>query len=436
MELAVAKSFLSLKQPKEMYFLALTEMSQRFALYGVDYMLVLYLVQNLKFTDMAADHLFGIFTGVAFILPVLGGYVADRFGYKAPIIGGMLSTAFGCFLIATGSPAMLYPSLFFIAIGSSVFTPSIYTLLGRLYHGEHTMRDSGFSIYYSAVNVGTFLSMFILGAISQAYSWNTAFLVAGLVQLLGFIPFRKALKTMNTIQLAAAKSKTSQRQEPALHKHEKSRIWVICILSFFSILFWMAYNQGGSSMNLFALKFTDRDVLGFKMPASWLLSSESLYLIILAIPLSKLYMALAKRKKDPTPPMKSALSLIAMGICFAIMAIGASEIPSGAQTAAISPSYLFVAYAFMAIGEMLIAPIGLSLITHLSPRRFTAMLVGIWYLCIGIAFYLGGMIAPLMSQLKTMSSFFEIFVVISFIFGGILLLLVRKLNAMRYLKTL
>lgn len=432
----MAKSFLSLKQPKEMYFLALTEMCQRFALYGVAYLLVLYLVQNLKFTDTAADHLFGIFTGVAFILPVLGGYVADRLGYRLPVIWGMLSTALGCFLISSGSPVMLYPSLFFIAIGSSIFTPSIYALLGSLYHGEHTKRDSGFSIYYAAVNVGTFLSMFVLGAISQASSWNTAFLVAGLVQLLGFIPFKKALKTIDTTKLAPAQFKAVQKKEPVLHKHEKSRIWVICILSFFSILFWMAYNQGGSSMNLFALKFTDRHSFGFEMPASWLLSSESLYLIILAIPLSKFYMYLAKRKKDPTPPMKSALSLISMGICFAIMAIGAAQIPSGALTAAISPSYLLVAYAFMAIGEMLIAPIGLSLITHLSPRRFTAMLVGVWYLCIGIAFYLGGMIAPLMSQLKTMSSFFEMFVVISFVFGGILLLLVKKLNAMRHLKSL
>ncbi len=419
-----------------MYFLALTEMCQRFALYGVAYMLVLYLVQKLKFTDTAADHLFGIFTGVAFILPVLGGYVADRLGYKLPIIWGMILTAIGCFLISTGSGSLLYLALFFIAIGSSVFTPGIYALLGTLYHKDHSLRDSGFTIYYAAVNIGTFLSMFILGAISQVHSWNAAFFVAGIVQLLGFLSFAKAMKTIHIAPLAKAHAKAAEKKQPVLHKHERSRIWVICILSFFSILFWMAYNQGGSSMNLFALKFTDRHTFGFEMPASWLLSSESLYLIILAIPLSKLYMTLANRKKDPSPPTKSGLSLISMGICFAIMAIGASQIPSGAITAKVSPFYLFSAYAFMAIGEMLIAPIGLSLITHLSPRRFTAMLVGVWYLCIGIAFYLGGMIAPLMSRLKDMSSFFAIFVVISFVFGAVLLLLVKKLNKMRHLERL
>lgn len=419
-----------------MYYLALTEMCQRFALYGVAYMLVLYLVQTLKFTDTDADHLFGIFTGVAFILPVLGGYVADRLSYKLPVIWGMILTAIGCFLIATGSESLLYLSLFFIAIGSSVFTPGIYALLGTLYHKDHSLRDSGFSIYYSAVNIGTFLAMFVLGAISQAHSWNAAFFVAGVVQLLGFFSFARAMKTINIAPLKEAHAKAAQKKQPALHKHEINRIWVICILAFFSILFWMAYNQGGSSMNLFALKFTDRHAFGFEMPPSWLLSSESLYLIILAIPLSKLYMYLAKRKKDPSPPTKSGLSLIFMGICFAIMAIGASQIPSGAMTARVSPFYLFSAYAFMAIGEMLLMPIGLSLVTHLSPRRFTAMLVGVWYLCIGIAFYLGGMIAPLMSRVKSMSSFFVMFVVISFVAGGILLLLVKKLNKMRHMEKL
>jgi proton-dependent oligopeptide transporter, POT family len=278
--------------------------------------------------------------------------------------------------------------------------------------------------------------MILLGAIGQAKSWNAAFLVAGLIQLLGLFPFYKAVKSIDFEEIAKANATTSHKKGPKLHPHEIQRIWVICILSFFSILFWMAYNQGGSSMNLFALQYTDRHVFHFEMPASWLLSSESLYLIIFAIPLAKLYTHLAKKKMDPTPPMKSALSLFSIGICFLIMTLGASQIPSGSPTAAVNPSYLFLAYAFMALGEMLIAPIGLSLVTHLSPRRFTAMLVGVWYLCIGVAFYLGGAIAPLMSRLTNINRFFTLFVVISFFFGLVLLFLVRKLNTMRHLNTL
>jgi POT family proton-dependent oligopeptide transporter len=420
------------KQPKEMYLLALTEMCQRFAFWGVGNLLVLYLVQYQKFTDARADHLFGIFTGIAFVLPVLGGFIADRLNYKLPVISGIILTSIGCFLISSGSLTMLYIALCFIAIGGAIFTPSIYTLLGSLYRHQHHLRDSGFSIYYSAVNIGVFLAMILLGAIGQAHSWNMAFLVAGIIQLFGLIPFHKALKTFDLAHITPSLICPKTTPTP-LHSYEKDRIWVICILSFFSILFWIAYNQGGSSMNLFALNFTDRYIGKFQMPPSWLLSAESLYLLLLAFPLAKLYTYLAKRHKDPTPPMKSVISLAMIGLCFLVMVIGSLALPTNAVTGMVSPYYLLIAYAFMALGEMLIAPIGLSLITHLSPRRFTAMLVGVWYLCIGVAFYLGGIIAPWMSKVKEMSHFFTIFVILSFVFGALLLLLVKKLNHMRHL---
>lgn len=431
----MAKTLSEDRHPRGMYFLALTEICQRFAFWGVANLLVLFLVQHHRFADARADHYFGVFTGAAFILPVLGGWIADKMNYRIPVIWGMLMSAIGCFLIATGSVSMVVLGLALIALGGSIFTPSVYALLGSLYRQKHHLRDSGFSIYYSSVNIGVFLAMIILGSIGQSNHWNFAFLVAGIVQLIGFIPFRGAqkyfeIKHITPIPYALGKKQTS------MHLHEKRRVWVIMILCFFSILFWMAYNQGGSSMNLFALRYTDRYIGSFEMPTAWLLSSESLYLILFAFPLAKLYTFLAKRKLDPTPPLKSALSLFAIGICFLIMCIGSSQIPSGSMTAAISPGYLFGAYALMALGEMLIAPIGLSLITHISPRRFTALLIGVWYLCIGIAFYLGGVIAPLMSVVKDINWFFSIFVILSFLFGVILLAIVNKLNKMRHLQTL
>ncbi|MGC1879081.1 MAG: peptide MFS transporter [Rhabdochlamydiaceae bacterium] len=431
----MAKALPSPRQPKAMYLLALTEMCQRFAFWGIGNLLVLYLVQHQNFSDIRADHLFGLFTGVAFVLPVIGGYIADRMNYRLPVICGILCSSIGCFLITFGNVTMLYVALGLIAIGAAIFTPSIYALLGSLYHNDHSLRDSGFTIYYSSVNLGVFLAMILLGFIGT-HDWNLTFIIAGGIQLMGLLPFYGAIKSIKASNISPAHFKIGEKKNIKMHSHEKKRIWVICILSFFSILFWMAYNQGGSSMNLFALNYTNRNVMGFEMPASWLLSSESLYLVIFAVPLAKLYMSLSKRNLDPTPPMKSAFSLLAIGVCFLIMSFGASQIPTGALRAAISPWFLFVAYAFMALGEMLIAPIGLSLITHLSPRRFTAMLIGVWYLCIGIAFYLGGLMAPLMSKLANMNSFFGIFVVISFLFGVALLLLVKKLDKMRHLNTL
>lgn len=421
-----------MRQPKAMYLLALTEMCQRFAFWGIGNLLVIYLVQGQKFTDVRADMLFGLFTGVAFFLPVLGGYVADRIGYKMPVILGSLSTALGCFLLSTNSGALLYPALFFAAIGASIFTPSIYTILGKVYHDNQQQREGGFTIYYAAVNLGVFIALIVLGAIGQD-NWTYAFLVAGCVQLVGLVPFLKVAKDK---KISAPVRKTEKVKNLPLTKHEKSRIVVIAVLSFFSILFWLAYNQGGSSMSLFALNFTDRHLGSYTMPPSWLLSSESLFLVLLAFPLSSLYTFLRKKKSDPTPPTKTALSLFAIGICFAIMAFGALQIPPEAKSAAISPFYLIFAYFLMAVGEMLIAPIGLSLITHISPHRYTAMLIGIWYLCIGIAFYLGGLVATLMSKVHTLTEFFTFFVIATFVLGIILLLFVEPLKRMRHLETL
>lgn len=432
----MAFSFIHTKQPKEMYLLALTEMTQRFAFWGIANLLVIYLVQYQKFSDVLADQLFGIFTGISFLLPILGGYLADRFNYRLPIIWGMCSTAVGCFLMATGQVSLIYVALLFVAFGAATFTPSIWALLGTLYHNQHHLREGGFSIYYSAVNIGIFGGLIVIGAFGQAKLWSVAFVIAGLVQLGGLYFFSKALENPELLKMSKTKKISKVQREAPLHKHEQNRIIVICILSLFSVIFWMAYNQGGSSLNLFALRFTDRHVLGIEIPPSWLLSAETFYLIIFAIPLATLYGFLSKRKMNPSPAFKSGLSLISMAVCFAIMSIGARSIPDGAQIASISPFYLIFAYAFMALGEMLIAPIGLSLITHLSPHRFTGLLVGCWYVCIGIAFYLGGAIAPLMSHLQSMSSFFNLFVIVSVIAAIFLFALVKRLNKMRHLNSL
>ncbi len=419
-----------------MYLLALTEMCQRFAFWGIGNLLVLYLVQAHSLSDSHADQIFGIFTGAAFILPLLGGYIADRLGYRLPVIWGCISTAIGCFLIATGVLPLVYLALVFTAIGGAIFTPSVYAILGRVYHNKHALRDGGFSIYYAAVNIGVFAAMILLGAMGQNKHWNLAFLLAGCVQILGLAPFRSIMRKVDLDNSAKKERSQKSIQFPAkLHKHEKNRIFVILTLAFFSIFFWFAYNQGGSSMNLVALRFVDRQIGNFEIPPSWFLSMESLYLILLAYPLAMGYSYLVSKKKDPTPPMKCALSLFAMGLCFLIMTFATRKIPQGALTGLVGPSYLVVAYGVMALGEMLICPIGLSLITHLSPHRYTAFLVGVWYVCIGVAFYLGGTFASFMNEFK-LSEFFNVFVVIAFLSAIVLLLLVKKLEKMRHANTL
>lgn len=424
------------RQPKEMYFLSFIEMCQRFAFWGIGNLLVLFLIQQHQFSDERATHLYGLFSGIAFALPMLGGYIADRTSYRGGVIFGCVSTAIGCFLMATGSTTLLYVALLFAALGASVFTPSVYTILGHLYHGQSDLREGGFTIYYSSVNIGVFLATFILGALGHANLWSLAFIVAGCVQIVGLMLFFKVMKgpAFAQVHLKQRANSVEEKKEP-LNKKEKQRIIVICILSLVSILFWMSYNQGWSSMSIFALRYTELNIGTFSMPASWLLSLESLYLVILAFPLAWLYRSLAKIKLDPSPSLKTVYSLVAMGLCFFLMQIGAKQIPQGAQEAAVSPFYLIGAYAFMALGEMLLAPIGLSMVTRLSPRRYTAFLVGAWYLCVGVAFYAGGLIAGLVATME-LSRFFNIFVLVSWIPAILLFFGVKKLKKMSHTNTL
>jgi proton-dependent oligopeptide transporter, POT family len=421
------------RQPTEMYYLSIIEMCQRFGLWGIGNLLVIYTITHYQFSDASAAQLYGLFSGIAFILPLLGGYVADRTNYKAAVVIGSLALTIGCFLMAFGMLPLLYVALLFVAIGTSIFTPSIYTILGSIYHEREELREGGFSIYYAAVNVGVFLGTFILGALGHAKLWSLAFIVAGTVQLIGLVLFLKLMKSKAFAHLHQKHTRTmTAKQNQPLKKPEKDRIFVIAILSFISILFWIAYNQGWSSMSIFALRYTHLEVGNFSLPSGWLLSLESLFLIILAFPLSWFYSFLTKRGLNPTASTKTVFSLVAMGLCFSIMYIGSKQIPDGAQEASVSAFYPISAYALMAIAEMLLAPIGLSLVTQLSPRRYTALLVGMWYLCVGIAFYIGGTLGGLMTGMTSISSFFDIFVLMSWIPALGLAFFVKKLHRMSH----
>jgi len=421
------------KHPKEMYLLALTELCQRFAYWGVGNLLVLFLVNFFRYETREATHLFGAYTGIAFLLPILGGFIADKWNYKSPIILGMFFSVVGCILLATLSHTLIIPGLMCIAFGGGLFTPAIYSLLGSIYHSKQHIREGGFSIYYSSVNVGVFAAMILLGFL-QTISWRAVFIVSACVQALGLIPYFAALKLLKKVEVPSHYF-VSKKEDPhnfKLKKHELERIAVIIIMTLVSIVFWMAYNQAGSSMTLFALNYTNRQLFGLEIPVPWFLAAQTFFLILFAFPMAKLYLFLRRIRSSASPPMKTALSLFFMGLCFMVMQRAAQHIPHGTAYAMMSPYYLIFAFALMALAELFLAPIGLSLVTHLSPHRYRGLLTGIWFTCIGIGFYAGGYLAGLISKIS-LSSFFDIFVFTSFIPAFIIVLFAKKLDNMRHI---
>lgn len=424
------------KHPIEMYLLAMTELCQRFAYWGIGNLLVLFLIKHFSYDTPKATHLFGAYTGIAFILPILGGYIADKWNYKSPILLGIFLTAIGCFLLATLNHAMIVPALIFIGFGGGIFTPSIYSLLGTIYAHKQHIREGGFSIYYSSVNIGIFLGMIILGYL-QTISWMAVFALAGIVQLLGLIPYFIVVKKLKNVEVSSHYF-VSKKEDPhglSLKHHERDRITVILIMTLISVVFWMAYNQAGSSMTLFALKYTDRTFGGFEIPVPWFTSTETFFLILFAFPLARLYLFLRRIRSSASPPMKTALSLFFMGLCFLVMQRAAVHIPHHAGDAAVSPYYLISAFGLMALAELFLAPIGLSLVTNLSPHRYRGLLTGVWFTCIGVGFYIGGYLAGFIATIN-LSSFFDIFVFTSFIPAFFLVLFSKKLDNMRHIDSL
>lgn len=415
--------------PKELWILALTELCERYAFWGVGNLLVLYLIESYQFSNVKATQIYGIFTGCAAFLPLVGGYFADRWKYQTPMLLGALFNAVGCFLLATGHSSLLYVSLAIIALGYGIFTPSILTVLGYSYRAAPHLREAGFSIYYAAINIGVFLALLSMGTVGKLVGWNVAFILAGVVQLLGLAPLFFYLRkhSANLRELQAERHSHAHPHAPLTHI-EKNRLGVIAIFCLFSILFWIAYNQAFSSMEIFAHSFMNKTVFGVMVPEGVFLSTESLFLVFLAPILALLYARLQKVNKDPSPAKKTAFSLLFLAACFLTMMVAVRAVPAGATQADISWRYLVGAYFLMAVGEMLLAPIGLSMVSHLAPKRFTALMIGIWYVCVGLAFYIGGILAGLMESLGSLFIFFSLFVAITGIPGLILFAIAKKVT--------
>jgi len=404
------------KHPKELWILALTELCERFAFWGVGNLLVLFTIEYYQFPNAKATQIYGVFTGFAAFLPLIGGWVADRWNYQSPMLLGSLLNAIGCFILASGAHSLFYTALFLIACGYGIFTPSILSVLGYTYRDLPNLREAGFSIYYASINIGVFLALASLGTIAKLVSWNMAFGIAGSVQVAGFIPLlwylfhhKETYRGLRTFQ------KNMRKENRALTSIDKNRITVIIVFYIVSIFFWMAYNQAFSSMEIFTHDFMNRMVGSWNIPEGVFLSSESFFLIILAPILALLYAWLQKRNMDPSPARKTSYSLLFIGACFLVMMIASLQIPAGATQANVSSGYLVFALFLMAVGEMLLAPIGLSMVSRLAPPRYMALSIGLWYVCVGVAFFNGGMLAGLMGKMGTLFNFFSIFFIITVI---------------------
>jgi len=394
--------------PAGLTTLFFTEMWERFSYYGMRAILVLFMVApassgGLGFDTKQAASLYGTYTMMVYLLSVPGGFIADRYlgASRAVVIGGVVITI-GQFLLAVHSLPFFYSGLTLIALGTGLLKPNISTMVGSLYGKEDPRRDSGFSIFYMGINVGAVLAPLVCGWLAESKtfqqfltnrgldptsSWHYGFASAGVGMILGLTVLLIRWRTLPESGHRATGAGKQQQQHAPWAPSDTRRVMAIGILFTFTILFWAAYEQKGASLNLFAKQLVSTELAGFSFPASWLQSLTPFYVILLAPVFARMWIRLGDRQ--PGGPRKFALGLLSIGIAMCLL------VPASALTAdgKISPLWLAAVYLFDVVGEMCLSPVGLSMVTKLSPPQVVGVMMGAWFFATSLGNKLAGYIS-------------------------------------------
>lgn len=432
------------KYPKQLYLLFFTEMWERFTFYGNRALLMLFMVNYLKFNDEKSNLIYGTYQSLIYAVPVVGGFLADKFlGQRKSILWGGIMLVCGSFVMAIPVPASFFIGMGIMIVGNGYFKPNISTIVGNLYKPDDARRDAGFSFFYMGINLGGFLGALICGWVGQKISWHLGFGLAGVFMIVGLITFYKTQHKLGPIGLPPSKDNLLA---PAIAGIKKE--WLIYLLSIaavpvfililnyykvysyiinpfgivalvyviyvasklgkqaflkiiaallliiFSGLFWAFYEQGGGSLNLFAERNVNMTLGSIQLSSAAVNNSIGSGFIVLLTPFFVwLWIWLNKKKAEPNSAMKFVLALLLLGLSFYIFVLGSRTANNGM----VSLFYFALGYLVMTMGELCISPIGLSAITKLSPQKMVGLMMGVWFLASSYGQYLAGLIGSLMA---------------------------------------
>ena len=439
-------------QPKGLAIIFLTEMWERFSYYGMRALLVLYLVNALGYKREDALEMYGIYTGLVYVTPLIGGYLADRFlGMRmAAVIGGLVMML-GHFAMAV--PSMLHVALGLLIVGNGFFKPNTSSMVGELYDGvDDPRRDGGYTIFYMGINLGALFSPLVCGTLGEKLGWHYGFASAGVGMAIGLVTLLSFQRLLGRAGLRAGQSAIGWDRAPTiaawtigsvafvylalfvgpqfsalpgaakvvlallviaaaiwgpglfagkektgnerLTGKEWQRIIAICILTMFSIFFWMGFEQAGGSMNLFADKQTARSVGGFDVPASWFQSINPAGILLFAPVFATIWTAMNRSRFALPDPAKQSLGLITLGLSFILM--DRAQVLAD-SSGLVSPLWLAGAYFLQTLGELMLSPVGLALTSRAAPARVAALLMGVWMLSSAAGNYLAGALEKIMN---------------------------------------
>ena len=432
------------KYPKQLYLLFFTEMWERFTFYGMRTLLVAYMISAFHFTETKAYLIYGTQQSLIYAMMIFGGLLADKIlGCRTSILWGGILMVFGSFMLAVRGEAFFYAGLATVVVGNTFFKPNISTIVGNLYANKDGRRDAGFSLFYMGINLGSILGGLLCGYVGETINWNLGFGIAGVFMIVGLGVFVKGQKLLGPIGLPPLKAGAPKpawltkkdimifagslcfipvfisllnnfSQYPYVlnvlmigsygyallvgwQKGKEAFLKMIdaLVLITFSILFWAFYEQGGGSLNLFTLRNVNLLFMGFHLSGLALNNSINGIMIVTLSPVfGLLWIWLARMKKEPNAALKFAFGLLQLGFGFYLLSYGSHYANSEGRI----PLFIYaLGYLFMSTGELCLSPIGLSVITRLSPTGIVGFMMGFWFLASAYGQYLAGYISSFMS---------------------------------------
>lgn len=489
----VTPAAVKLKHPPGLWVLFITEMWERFSYYGMRALLVLYLIRSTEptladgqpnnnpgfgWSEESAYYLYALYTWAVYLFPLAGGWIADRFlgTHRSLVLGGLIIAAghvtlaltelFGitpgaAVTLQTGPGALLcfLGGLALIIIGTGFFKPCVSVMVGELYERDDPRKDSGFTIFYMGINLGALMSPFVAGTLGEKVGWHWGFGAAAVGMVIGlifYVIFRpKYLGHIGELAPRPAPADLAASIERRkMTRADWQRVAVIVVLSLLGNLpFWMSFEQAGSSLNVFAEQKTDRTVWGFfgpesafgrffnssdGIPASWYQGVNPFAVIAFAPLFAWLWVWLARRRLNPSTPMKFACGLYLLGIAFLLMVAGALETRDGNLA---GPQWLLMTYIVATWGELCLSPVGLSMVTKLAPANRQSLMMGIWFFGMSFSNLVSGVAAALSVRLEKgeatfvfpgLPGFFLALAVVLFVAGILLTLLTPMLKRMMH----
>lgn len=445
------KTFLG--HPRGLATLFFTEMWERFSYYGMRALLLLYMVAAVEkggmgIDDRTAGAIYGLYTMFVYLMALPGGWIADKlWGLRKSVFIG------GC-IIAAGHICMAFPftetffiGLLLIILGTGLLKPNISSMVGEIYPADdQARRDAGFSLFYMGINSGALLAPLIVGYLGENIDWHYGFAAAGAGMILGLIQYKMTESYLGDAGLPPSYSTPEELQTKKkiktsltvivvalivfvvlmisgllsinpitfagvsgivitacvflyfgyvflfekLTSDEKQKVGAIFILFVVTVAFYAGYEGQGSSLNLFADRYTNMFIGSFEMPASWLQSAPPFFVLIFVPVFAWLWIWLAKRKLNPSTPVKMALGLLWMGVGYLVMMFAADIVIAGEKPL---PTWLIATYMFHTFGEICLYPIGLSGVTKLSPKRLVGQMMGVFFMALALGNLVAGLYA-------------------------------------------